>query len=66
MSPSAEGHRQVMEEDYKNNPDYWNSIRAIADGDIIYLPVNYISSAGINVVDNIGALADLITEHFAG
>lgn len=66
MSPSAEGHRQVMEEDYKNNPDYWNSIRAIADGDIIYLPVSYISSAGINVVDNIGALADLITEHFAG
>ena len=66
MSPSSEGHRQVMEEDYKNNPDYWNSIRAIAEGDIIYLPVNYISSAGINVVDHIGALADLITEHFAG
>lgn len=65
MSPFSEGHRQVMEEDYKNNPDYWNSIRAIAEGDIIYLPVNYISSAGINVVDHIGALADLITEHFA-
>ena len=65
MSKTGEGHRALMEEDFANNPDYWNSIPAIAAGDVIYLPVSYISSAGINVVDNINALADIVLNHFA-
>ena len=64
MSKTGEGHRALMEEDFANNPDYWNSIPAIAAGDVIYLPVSYISSAGINVVDNINALADIVLNHF--
>ena len=60
MSPTGEGHRQLMEEDFAKNPDYWNSIPAIAEGRVLYLPVSYVSSAGINVIDNISALADLV------
>ena len=65
MSKTGEEHRALMEEDFANNPDYWNSIPAIAAGDVLYLPVSYISSAGINVVDNINALADIVLNHFA-
>ena len=65
MSKTGEEHRALMEEDFANNPDYWNSIPAIAAGDVIYLPVSYMSSAGINVVDNINALADIGLNHFA-
>ncbi|MBQ8160325.1 MAG: ABC transporter substrate-binding protein [Clostridia bacterium] len=65
MSPTGEAHKALMEEDMANNPEYWNAIEAIAQGDIIYLPVYFISSAGINVVDHITELADLVTAHFA-
>jgi len=65
MSPTGEGHKALMEEDFANNPDYWNSIEAIAEGNVIYLPIQYVSSAGINVIDHINALADLVTAHFA-
>ena len=63
MSPTGEGHRQLMEEDFAINPDYWNSIPAIAQGRVLYLPVSYVSSAGINVIDNISTLADLVLAH---
>ena len=65
MSETGEGHQELMEADFANNPEYWNSIDAIANGDILYLPVRFVSSAGINVVDNIGELADLVLAHFA-
>ena len=65
MSETGEGHRELMEADFANNPEYWNSIPAIANGDVLYLPVRFVSSAGINVVDNIGDLADLVLSHFA-
>ena len=65
MSETGEGHRELMETDFANNPEYWNSIPAIANGDVLYLPVRFVSSAGINVVDNIGDLVDLVLSHFA-
>lgn len=65
MSETGEGHRELMEADFANNPEYWNSIDAIANGDVLYLPVRYVSSAGINVVDNISELAELVLAHFA-
>ncbi len=65
MSKTGEEHQQLMEADYANNPEYWNSIRAFANGDVMYLPVTYVSSAGINVIDNISNLADLVLAHFA-
>lgn len=65
MSATGEEHEALMLEDFENNHDYWYSIDAIANGDMICLPVTYCSTAGINVIDNINILADLIEAHFA-
>ena len=59
-SPTAEGHQKVMEEDFARNPEYWNSIPAIRDGNVVYLPIKYVASAGINVIDNINELIDIL------
>ena len=59
-SPTAEGHQKVMEEDFARNPEYWNSISAIRDGRVVYLPIKYVASAGINVIDNINELIDIL------
>lgn len=65
MSATGEEHLELMKADFENNPEYWNAIPAIANGDIIGLPVTYCSTAGINIIDNINALADIVEEHFA-
>lgn len=65
MSPTGEEHEALMLADFENNHDYWYSIEAIAEGDMICLPVTYCSTGGINVIDNISNLADLIEAHFA-
>lgn len=65
MSATGEEHEALMLEDFENNHDYWYSIEAISNGDMICLPVTYCSTAGINVIDNINNLADLIEAHFA-
>jgi len=64
MMPSAEGHKQVMEEDFAKNPDYWNAIPAIKNGNIIYLPVSFTSTAGISILDRINELNDMVLAHF--
>ena len=64
-STKAEEHEALLRADFEKNPEYWYSIRAVAEGDLICLPVTYVSSAGINIVDNINALADLIEAHYA-
>lgn len=64
MMPSAEAHKKVMEEDFAKNPDYWNAIPAIKDGNIIYLPVSFTSTAGISILDRINELNDILLEHF--
>jgi len=64
MMPSAEGHKQVMEEDFAKNPDYWNAIPAIKNGNIIYLPVSFTSTAGISILDRISELNDIVLKHF--
>lgn len=65
MSKTGEEHEALMLADFENNPDYWNAIPAIARGDMICLPVDYCSTAGINIIDNINKLADIIEAHFA-
>ena len=64
MMPTAEGHKKVMEEDFAKNPDYWNAIPAIKDGNIIYLPVSFTSTAGISILDRISELNDIVLAHF--
>lgn len=61
---TAEEHQALMEEAYGENPDYWNAIDAVKNGEVIYLPVNYIATSGILVVDEIDGLIDIIAEHY--
>lgn len=61
---SAEEHKTAMEKAFSNNEKYWNSIAAIAEDNIIYLPVTYCSTAGINVIDNINTLIDTVSDFY--
>ena len=53
MSETGEGHRELMEADFANNPEYWNSIPAIANGDVLYLPVRFAADVFGCKVDDI-------------
>lgn len=59
-SGSAEYQESLMQQAYDSNPDYWYAIEAVANGNVICLDVSYISSAGINVIDKIVGLMDII------
>ena len=54
-----------MEDDFAKNPDYWDSIQAIANGDILYFPASFIASNGIAVIDSINSLIDMVEAHYA-
>jgi iron complex transport system substrate-binding protein len=64
-SPTGEEHQAIMEADFANNQAYWDSIPAIKNGGIIYLPIQFVSSAGINVIDNINNLISIIEAKLA-
>lgn len=59
-SKTAAEHQQVMEEDFAKNTEYWNNIQAIREHEVIYLPIKYVATAGINIIDNINELIDII------
>ena len=61
---SAEEHQKLMETAFAENEEYWNSIPAIADGRVLYLPVSYVSTAGINVVDCINDLIRIAADYY--
>ncbi len=60
----AETHKANMEESYSHNEEYWNSIDAVKNGNVIYLDVTYCSTAGINVIDNIKNLIDICADFY--
>ena len=64
-SGTAEEHQALMEQAYSENEAYWYSIDAIKNGDVIYLPVEFCSTAGIHVVDSINTLIDCIEAFYA-
>ena len=43
---------------------YWYSIPAIAQGNVIYLPASYVSTAGINIVDTINNLIGIAADFY--
>ena len=53
-------HQKVMEEDFANSPEYWNQIKAVREGHVVYLSNKYIVSTGIDVIDNINELIDTL------
>lgn len=64
-SGTAQEHQALMEQAYSENEAYWYSIDAIKNGDVIYLPVEFCSAAGIHVVDSINTLIDCIEAFYA-
>lgn len=64
-SGTAQDHQALMEQAYSENEAYWYSIDAIKNGDVIYLPVEFCSTAGIHVVDSINTLIDCIEAFYA-
>lgn len=59
-SPTAEEHQKLMEDDFAKNLEYWQQFRAIREGKVLYLPISYVASSGINVVDQLNALMDML------
>lgn len=64
-SGTSEDVETLMQGVYDLNPDYWNSISAVKEDRVIYLPGEYVSTAGINIINNIQDLADLLEQYFA-
>lgn len=58
----AATHKTLMEEAFAMNPEYWNAIPAVENGNVVCVDVTYVSSAGINVIDNITNLIDVMSE----
>lgn len=58
----AATHQTLMDEAFANNPEYWNAIEAVANDNVICVDVTYISTAGINVIDNINNLISIMSE----
>lgn len=59
-SGSAEYQKSLMQQAFDSNPDYWYAIEAVAEERVICLDVSYVSSAGINVIEKIDGLIDII------
>ena len=64
-SGTAQDVETLMQDVYELNPDFWNSIPAVEQGNVIYLPGEYVSTAGINIINNIQDLADQLEEYFS-
>lgn len=60
---SAEDHKKVMEKAFSENPEYWNAIPAIKDGNVVYMDVEYVATTGINVIKNISDLIETMSSH---
>ncbi len=57
-SGSAAYQQELMNKAFESNPEYWNCMKAVENGNVICLDVKYISSTGINVIDNMMSLMD--------
>ena len=56
--------KTAMEAEFEKNPDYWYSIEAIKDGDIVYFPRKFMPATGIQVLDNLAEFIDAMEAHF--
>lgn len=59
-APTAQLHREFMEASFATNQAYWDSIPAVYEGRIVYLPVQFVSSAGIAIIDLFHELMEIL------
>lgn len=55
-------HQKAMEADFAANPEYWQQIKAVREGNVVYLSSKYVVSTGIDVIDNINQLIDTLEQ----
>lgn len=60
--PTAEALQASYEEEFANNPQIWDNLQAVADGNIIYLSNEYVTSKGIQIIESMNGLMDLLEE----
>ncbi len=61
----ADATKAVMDEIIAANPDYWNAMTAVTDEQILCLGVEYIATYGIQYVDELAALTDIVADFYA-
>lgn len=55
-SSTLEDNKALMDSIYALNPEYWDSYAAFKEGRVIYLSSAYVSTAGINIINNFDSL----------
>ena len=63
-APTAEVLQSVYEEAFAENADLWNQLDAVHNGNVIYLSNEYVTSKGVQIVNSLNKLIDLLEERF--
>lgn len=59
-APAAEMLQATYEEAFAENAELWNQLDAVANGNIVYLSSEYVTSKGLQIVNSVNALIDLL------
>ncbi|HIR07371.1 MAG TPA: ABC transporter substrate-binding protein, partial [Candidatus Pullichristensenella stercoripullorum] len=63
-APTADVIQGLYEETFAQDPDLWNQFSAVANDNIIYLSSEYVTSKGIQVIDSLNALIDMVEARY--
>ena len=63
-APSADTLKQVYEEEFAKNPDIWNNLQAVQSDNLIWLSSEYVTSKGIQIINTMNTLMDMLEEKF--
>lgn len=61
-APNPADHQKAMEADFAASPEYWQQIKAVREGNVVYLSSKYVVSTGIDVIDDINHLLDTLEQ----
>ena len=61
-SGNADTQQKMMENAFEINAEYWGTMPAVQNGDVIYVDSSFVASAGIHVIDCITKLIDIMSE----
>lgn len=63
-APTADMLKATYEEAFAQNAALWNQMDAVAHDNIVYLSSEYVTSKGVQIVNSLNALIDLLEEKF--
>ncbi len=61
-TPNADDLKALYAQEFASNPQIWNTLQAVKNDRVIYLPNEYVTSKGIHIINSIGHLLDLLEE----